>query len=77
MVEKDKDMKHQIPITQFRNKFYMTNSSPTNDENIIPSPLMGEGEGGGELIIRYSPSPQSSPTKGEEVIFHVIQISKF
>ncbi len=33
---------------------------------------MGEGEGGGEWLIRTSPSPQSSPTGGEEITFKAI-----
>ena len=41
----------KIPITksQAPNKFYMTGSSPANHENSTqsPSPLMGEGAGGG------------------------------
>jgi hypothetical protein len=43
----------------------MMNSSLTNNENSthLPSLLMGEGEGGGDMV--YSPSPQPSPTKGE------------
>jgi hypothetical protein len=43
-----------------------------NDENQrnTPSPLMGEGEGRGGQLNSYeliSPSPQSSPARGEEV----------
>jgi hypothetical protein len=37
-------------------------SSTVNDEKMIPSPSRGEGEGGGEWLIKTSPSPQSSPT---------------
>ncbi len=47
----------------------MTSSSPANDENMTksPPPLMEEGKGGGEQLELISPSPQSSPTRGEEV----------
>jgi hypothetical protein len=36
------------------------------DSHLSPPPPMGEGEGGGEHL-GLSPSPQSSPSGGEEV----------
>jgi hypothetical protein len=53
-------------------KFYMINLSPTNHENATysPSPLTGEGQGGGGQV-GFTPHLSSSPARGEE-IFSVI-----
>ena len=40
-----------------------------HENNVFPSPLTGEGEGGTSWV---SPSPQSSPPVGGEEVFWVI-----
>jgi len=54
------------------NKFYMTDTSPTNDENSTysPSPLMGEGGGVGEQLASFPPPLHPLPP-GKGVIFNV------
>lgn len=36
--------------------------------NFFPSPSTGEGVGGGEIKRIRSPSPYSSPARGEEIL---------
>ena len=46
--------------------------SPTNDENLLPSPLMGEGEGGGEYRLispHLNPPPQGGRRFSGDIFF--------